>query len=92
MVSISRKKIKYSTTEEVLLSLLPKREGSITSSELADRLYDGKNRQRPRTALQSVAAMMSMLSKKVDLNKESFQIVKAARSGPNLMEYRKVMR
>lgn len=92
MVSISRKKIKYSTTEEVLLSLLPKREGSITSSELADRLYVGSLRQRPRTALQSIVAMMSMLSKKVELNKEPFQIVKAARSGPNPMEYRKVMR
>lgn len=85
MVSIKSKKVNYSQKESELLSLLPKDGKPITSIELTKRL-----KSTSYSAQQSTVALMSSLIRKAIHNKEPFRIEKAARSGPNPMEYRKI--
>lgn len=97
MASIKRLKVKYSEADIALLGLL-KGKPSISSVELADKYYV-KHPPRPRTARQSIVSMMTSLIENVEFNKglvptenKPIQILKAKRSGPNPMEYRKVVR
>jgi hypothetical protein len=89
MASTKSKNVEYSDADITLLGLLKSR--PMSSVELADKYYM-KHPPRPRTARQSIVSMMSSLIENVDLNKEPYKIVKAKRSGPNPMEYRRVMR
>ena len=89
MASTKNKKVKYSEADIALLGLLKGR--PISSIKLAD-IYYSLYPPRPRTARQSIVSMMSSLIEDVEYNKEKFKIVKAPRSGPNPMEYRKIMR
>lgn len=91
MASTKSNKVKYSEADITLLGLLSKNGRPISSIELADKYY-AKHPPRPRTARQSVVSMMSSLIEDVEFNKEPFKIIKAKRSGPNPMEYRKVDR
>lgn len=88
-MAYTKNKVKYSEADIILLGLLPESGEPISSVELAEKYYS-KKPPRPRTAMQSISKMMSSLIEDVFLNKEPFIIVKAKRSGPNPMEYRRV--
>lgn len=89
MGSMQRSKVKYSPKEEQLIKLLPDKGVSISSAVLVEKLY-GIN--RPYYAEESVSKMMSELIKKVNYNKENFQINKTKPAGPYPIEYAKVDR
>jgi len=90
MVSSSVNKIEYSPTEKSLLDLLPPGGKAISSEELVDRHYSGD--EKPFNARQSIVTTMTSLIKKVEHNREPYRIIKAKRSGPYPMEYKKVKR
>jgi len=88
--SLNERCVDYSPTEKSLLALLPTGGKAISSEELVDRHYEGDD--KPFNARQSIVTAMTNLIKKVEHNREPFRIVKAKRSGPYPMEYKKVKR
>lgn len=85
----NQSKLKYSTSETKLLSLIPKGVRPISTIELVDKLYDGNPPMHPR---QTVTSIMASLMRKVAINREPFIIAKSDQRGPYPVEYRKVKR
>jgi hypothetical protein len=81
--------VQYSDSEKRLFSLLGAK--ARNTLELTDAFYTGE-REAPFTARQTIVSYMSSLSKKIEHNKEPFQLVKSPRRGPAPIEYRIVPR
>jgi hypothetical protein len=73
-------KMKYSSSEQKLLDLIPTDGTSISTEELADKRYEGE--EVPFNSRGIVLATLSQLIRKVDHNKENFKIRKGRRMGP----------
>jgi hypothetical protein len=68
----------YSPREQAILDLIP-RSGEPVTTDVFEKLYNKAETLNPR---QNVNATLGTLIRKVNLNKEPFQIIKEARKGP----------
>jgi hypothetical protein len=78
-------KAPYSMSEHHMFDTLPQNGSPVTSNDIADALGDGWSVRFP---LKNVTVTMNLLIKKVDANKEPFQICKDGKyPGHPMVEY-----
>ena len=76
-------KIKYSPTEDAVLSIL--KDGNVISSaDLAARHY---GRKAPLNARNTIVGIVRSLTKKSKMNREPFTIKRFTRRGPHPIEF-----
>lgn len=77
--------VKYSDRETRIFNLLVKAKGRMTTEQLIKGLYKG--REAPFNARNSTMGAMRSLKRKMEANREPFQIMNTALSGPHSMEF-----
>jgi hypothetical protein len=75
--------IRYSPSEKKIFDLIPRTGKKINMTDLTNKFYNGELRPGAQNA---VSVMLRSLIKKMNYNKEQFEIKRSGRAGPNSME------
>lgn len=79
--------VKYSPTESELLKMLPRAPGTITVSEMAQRYYKQRKKDKPLHANIFIANSLRTLERKMVKNRERPKLQRSPRAGQKEVEF-----